>query len=212
MFTVNDVGKHISFKTITGYESGRFEITGFESDTVVDVVVLQEPTQNSSDDWYLSFDTISGLTQYIGQTIGVVTDGGYLDDFEITGSTLDLGGPVLSIVVGYRYKGIIQSFPLGFQINAENTQTTMKAITRVGVRAVASAGGKIGSTLYRLQPVQELSQNDINYLPPLPIDGTKYITYVDDNEKDKVFFVVQDIPLPFVVTSVMLDANYSFTR
>lgn len=212
VFSSGDVGKHISFKTETGYESGRFIITAFESTTVVDVNVLQEPSMLTSDDWYLSFDTLSGLTQYIGQEIGIVTDGGFLDLFTIDSDTLDLGSQVLTVVVGYTYRGAIKSFSLGFQINAENTQTTMKAVSRVGMRTVASAGGKFGTTPYRLEPLQELSQNDINYLPPLPIDGTKYLTYVDDNELDKFFYVVQNEPLPLTITSVMLDASYTVTR
>ena len=212
VFASGDVGKHISYKTITGYESGRFLITNFQSTTVVDVIVLQEPTSITHDDWYLSFDTLSGLTQYIGQTVGIVTDGGFLDLFLIDDDTLELGSEVLTVVVGYTYRGLIKSFSLGFQIKAENTQSTMKAISRVGMRTVASAGGKFGSTPYRLEPLQQLSQNDINYLPPLPIDGTKYITYVDNNELDKFFHVVQDEPLPLVLTSVIIDANYTIRQ
>ncbi len=93
----------------------------------------------TSDDWYLSFDTLSGLTQYIGQEIGIVTDGGFLDLFTIDSDTLELGSEVLTVVVGYTYTGTIKSFSLGFQINTENTQTTMKAISRIGMRTVASA-------------------------------------------------------------------------
>jgi len=212
VFSSGDVGKHISYKTETGFESGRFIITNFQSSTVVDVDILQEPTSITHDNWYLSFDTLTGLTQYIGREVGIVTDGGFLDLFTISSDTLDLGSQVLTVVVGYTYTGTIKSFALGFQVGAENTQTTMKAISRVGMRTVSSAGGKFGTTPYRLEPLQELSQNDINYLPPLPMDGTEYLTYVDDNELDKFFFVVQDEPLPLILTSVMIDASYTVTR
>lgn len=209
---ISDVGKHISFKTITGYESGRFEITNVKSSTVVDVNVLQTPTSNTHDDWYLSFDTVSGLTQYIGQTIGIVADGGFLGLFDIVSDTVDLDRPVLSVVVGLPYQGVIKSFTLGFQLQADNTQTTPKVINRVGMRTVASAGGKFGTSLYNLEPVQQLSQNDLNYLPPLPLDGTKYITLADDNDIEKHFYVVQNEPLPFVLVAIMIDANYSLLR
>lgn len=212
VFAATDVDKHISYKTETGYEKGRFKITGYTSSTVVEVEVLQEPSANSYDNWYLSFSEISGLTQYIGETISVVADGGYLSDYAIDSDTLDLETQVLSAVVGYRYKGIIKSFCLGFQIQGENTQMTMKSISRVGVRTVTSAGGEFGSSLYRLEPIQELSQNDLNYLPPLPMDGTKYISYTDDNEIDKYWYLVQNKPLPFVATCLMVDANYSVVR
>lgn len=213
VFVPGDVGKHIVYKTITGYESGRYEITGYVSGTVVNVSVLQTPTTNSwSGDWYLSFSSLSGLSQFNGQTVGVVTDGGYLNDFVISGGTLDLGQQACSVVVGYRYRGVIKSFCLGFQAGAENTQATMKAICRAGLRTVSSAGGKFGTDMYHLEPVQQLEQGNLNYLPPPPIDGTKYIDYVDDNRFDKFFYIIQDEPLPLVVTCVMVDANYSATR
>lgn len=212
VFAIGDIGKHIVYKTATGYESGRFEITGYTSAKIVTVEVLQTPTSTTYTDWYLTFSTISGLSQYNGTTIGVVTDGGYLDDFDVSGGAIDLGSQVTHAVVGYRYKGIIKSFCLGFQLQADNTQITMKAITEAHIRCVATAGGEFGTSLYTLQPVQELGQNDLNYLPPIPIDGTKQVSYSDDNTKDKFFYIVQDAPLPMTVTSVLLNANYARTQ
>lgn len=208
-FVSGDVGKHIVYRTATGYESGRFEITGYTSATVVSVTVLQAPTANVYSDWYMSFSTISGLSQYNGTTIGCVVDGGYLKDFAVSGGVIALEDQYTFAVMGYKYKGIIKSFCLGFTVQGENTQATMKAINRVGIRTVTSAGGKFGSSLYALEPVQELGPNDLNYLPPLPIDGTKYIDYVDDNKIDKFFYIVQDEPLPFHITSVIIQSNYT---
>lgn len=214
-FVLGDVGKHISYKTLTGYESGRFEITGYTNATTVSVSVLQTPKQIYDDplyvwsSWYMSFTTVSGLAQYNGTSIGIVTDGGFLNDFEVSGGTITLDAQTTSIVTGYKYIGIIKTFCLGFQFQGANTQTTMKNVVRTGIRTVASAGGKIGTSLYHLEDVQELSQNDLNYLPPLPIDGTKYVDYTDDSEEDKYLYVVQDQPLPFHICNVMLEANYA---
>jgi hypothetical protein len=212
VFSSGDVGKQISYKTLTGYESGRFEITGYTSGTVVDVDVLQEPTSLTYENWYLTFSSISGLSQFNGTTVSLVADGAYLDDYDVSGGEVDIGRQVENVVIGYKYKGIIKSFCLGFQAGSENTQTTMKAITRVGMRFTTSSGGMFGSTLYRMEPVQERTQNDLNYLPPLPIDGTKEIGLSDDNEIDKYFYIVQQEPLPLKVTAVALDANYANTR
>lgn len=209
VFSNGDVGKHIVYKTATGYESGRFLITEYSSTTVVKVEVLQTPTANTYTNWYLTFNTISGLSQYNGTTIGVVTDGGYLDDFAVSGGAISLGSQVTHAVLGYRYKGIIKSFCLGFQLQGENTQITMKAITQAGVRCIATAGGEFGSSLYRLQPIQELGQNDLNYLPPIPIDGTKMVSYSDDNTQDKFLYIVQDAPLPMTICSMIINANYT---
>jgi hypothetical protein len=212
VFSSGDVGKHIVYKTSTGYESGRFEITGYTSTTVVSVSVLQTPTANTYASWYLTFQTITGLSRFNGLTVSVVADGGYLDDYEVSSGTIALSKQVSHVNVGYKYTGRIKSFPLGFQLQAENTQGTMKAICRVGVRAIASASGKFGPDPYRLESIQQLSQADLNYLPPLPIDGTKYIDISDDNELDKSFYFVQDEPVPFQLALILIDVNHSYTR
>ena len=209
IFVSGDVGKHIVYKTITGYESGRLEITARNSSTEVDVDVLQTPTSATSSTWYLTFSSISGLSDYNGTTVGIVTDGGFLNDFAISGGVQALGKQVTHAVVGYRYKGIIKSFSLGFQIQGLNTQRMMKAISEFGVRCVNTAGLEVGSSLYSLEAVQELTQDDVNYLPAMPIDGTKFVSLSDDNEQDKFFYLVQDVPLPAVVTTAIITANYT---
>lgn len=79
----------------------------------------------------------------------------------------------------------------------------------MSLRCVNSMGLKVGSSPYYLEEVQERSQNDINYLPPQPIDGTKDIDYDDDAEEDKFFFIVQDQPQPACITSFVVEANYA---
>lgn len=210
-FVSGDVNKHIVYKSLTGYESGRFLITGYVSTTVVNVSVLQTPTANIYSSWYLTFTTLTGLSQFNGTEVGIVTDGGYLGDFTISGGSITFGAQTASVILGYKYRGVIKSFCLGFTSSGINTQTTVKAINQMGLRCVASVGGKIGSSMYEedLDPVQQLSQADINYLPPLPIDGTAYVNYVDEYDLDKYFYVVQDVPGPMHICNVMLQAEYA---
>jgi hypothetical protein len=208
VFSSGDVGKHIVYKTATGAEYGRFEITGYDSTTVVDVSILQSPHANTYGSWYLTFSTISGLSDYNGTTVGVVADGGYLSDYSVSGGAIALERQVASAWVGYKYRGEIKSFVLGFVAQGINTQATVKAINRVGIRFVTSAGGKFGASPYLVEPIQTLSQNDLNYLPPTPMDGTKFVNIADSYEFDKSFYIVQDEPLPLFVCCVMVEANY----
>lgn len=209
VFSSGDVGRSISYQTQTGYESGRFDITGYTSSTVVHVTVTQQPTSNMFQYWYKTFNSISGVSQYDGETVSVVADGGYLNDFFVSGDTINLGKEVTFCRVGYKYKGIIKSFCLGMQLQTVNTQITMKAITGFNVRCVSSAGLQVGSSMYKLEHVQQLTQNDINYLPPIPIDGTKQVPFSDTNEKDKFFYLVQNYPLPATAVCVMLTTNHT---
>lgn len=212
VFAADHVGKSIVYKTSTGYERGRFLITAYVSSTVVEVTETVEAHANFYTDWYLTFDEISGLTQYIGYQVSIVADGKYIGDFHITSATLDLGGQYTYVTIGYRYTMLIKSFCMGIQLKAEHSQVTMKAIKEFGIRCVASVGGKVGSSPYRLQRVQEASNADLNYLPPLPIDGTKMVPYTDDASKDKFFYIVQDEPMPFTATAILVNANHAVTQ
>lgn len=208
VFSAGDVGKHIIYKTATGYESGRFLITAYTSGTVVEVDVLQTPTANTYASWYLSMTSLTGLSRFNTYEVGIVTDGGYLKTETVSGGAITLADQAGVAVVGFLYTGTIKSFPLGYQIQGANTQTTFKAFSRIGLRAVGSAGGKFGSTPYRLEPFQDIQQGSLNYLPPLPIDGTKYISYPDDNSIDHCFYIVQDEPLPLQITSVLPTTSH----
>lgn len=207
VFVSGDVGKHIVYKTTTGYESGRFLITAFTSTTVVTVDVLQTPTSTTHADWYLTFSALSGLTQYNNTTVRIVTDGGFLDDFAVSANAVDLERQVTHAVVGYGYKGIIKSFALGFQVQGVQTQRTRNNIKGFSIRCVDTAGGEVGATLYKTEDIQKQSQDDINYLPPRLVDKTISVHYNDEFKRDKFFFIVQDEPLPMVVTSLAVTTE-----
>ena len=208
-FLSGDVDRHVSFRTATGYESGRFKITAFTSTSLVEVEELVTPTETVWSDWYLSFNTVTGLTRFNGTTVSVVADGGYLDDFAVAAGAISLDTEATHVVIGYSYRGVIQSFALGFQAQTSNTQATVKAISKTGLRCHDTAGGKFGGSAYKLEDVQKLTQTDLNYLPPLPINTTKFVDVVDDHNVDKSFFIVQDKPLPMTVSTVMLEGSYA---
>lgn len=208
-FVSGDVGKHIVYKTATGYESGRFEITAYNSSSSVDVDVLQEPTSNSYSSWYLTFDTLSGLDRFDGVEVAVVVDGGFLDNMTVSSGELDLGVQATHAAVGYAYRGYIQSFTLGFAAQGRNTQMMVKNITRAGIRFYDTVGGKFGADPYLLEEIQDQKDGDLNYLPPPLINGTRYVDFSGDFEVDAKFVLVQDIPGPMAVTAVMVEGSYA---
>lgn len=216
-FSSGSVGSHVVYKTATGYESGRFLITAYTNATTVSVTAIQIPqginrsALNTWSSWYMSFLTVSGLSQYNGQSVGIVQDGGYNGAQVISGGAVTLNEQTTSVCIGYLYTGIIKSMCIGFQLQASNTQVTQKEIDRVSLRCVNSLGMKVGSSLYDLQEVQLRSPSDINYLPPAPVDGTQDIDVDSDSEEDFYFYIVQDQPLPCTIASYFLEANYAMT-
>lgn len=211
VFVIGDIGKQIVYKTLTGYEYGRFEITGYTSGTVVTVSVIEAPSSNTYTDWYLTFSSISGLSAYNGQTLSVVADGGYYGTEAVSGGVMTLDRQVTHAVIGYAYTGVMKSFPLGIIIKQYNTHGTYKVLNRVTFRCTTSLGGKFGTSFYSLKDVQELKQGDLNYLPARPLDGTIPLPFLDGHEVDKYIYVVQTEPLPLFVTSVIIEVNHSLT-
>lgn len=209
VFSSGNVGRHIVYQTASGYESGRFIITAFTDAKNVTVDVLQTPTVNTYANWYLSFNSVSGLTRFNGQTVSVVADGGYYDDFAVSSGTIALNKEITCVWIGYSYLGMIKSFSMGFASGPSNTQSTIKNFVRFGVRVVCSAGLEVGSDPYNLEPLQQLSQNDLNYLPPIPMDGTEIKPFVDVPNTDKFFYIAQNLPLPATIAAIMLDAEYA---
>lgn len=218
-FTSADVGKHIAYKTATGYESGRFIITAYTNGTTVSVTVLQTPKIDSAGPlstnlyvwsaWYKSFVTVSGLSQYNGKQVGLVTDGGFLDAVTVSGGTITLPNQTTSIVIGLQYTGIIKSMSLGFVAQGKNTQVTFKIVSKFSIRFVSSMGVRAGTSLYDLTDVQLRTTPNLNYLPPAPLDGTYDVEITDDSEEDKYIYIVQSDPLPAILTNNAVEANYS---
>ena len=208
-FSSGDVGKHIVYKTVTGYEWGVFEITAYIDTKHVSVAIINTPTANTYSSWYLSADEITGLTDHASQTVSVVGDGGYIADFDVSaGGVLTLDRQVTVAVIGRKYEGLIKTFNLGFAVQGINTQVTPKNVVRAGVRTVFSAGGEIGTSLYSMEPVQEFDPNGYYGLPPLPMDGDKDVRYTDEYDKEKCLYIRQSLPLPFRITSVFIEAEY----
>jgi hypothetical protein len=149
------------------------------------------------------------MSRFNGTTVRVAADGGFLDDFDVSGGVIPLEQEVTSVVVGYGYEGVLESFSLGFQLQGDNTQITQKVINRVGMRLCDTSGGRFGTSRYRLDPVQKLTQTDLNYLPPKPINETVFVDYLDDHKVDKGYVVVQDVPLPMVLTAALVECSYA---
>lgn len=218
-FTSGDVGKHVVYKTATGYESGRYLITAYTNATTVSASVLQDPKIDSAgpvmtplyvwSSWYKSFLTVSGLSQYNGKSVGLVTDGGFQDSATVSGGAVTLQNQTTSIVVGLQYTGLIKTMSLGFVFQGKNTQETYKEVSKFSVRCVNTMGLKVGSDLYDLSDVQLRTPTDINYLPPSPVDGTLDVEKWDDSEEDKFVYIVQDQPLPACLTNLMVETDYA---
>ena len=208
-FASADVGDFIVYKTKTGYESGVFEITQFNSSTEVLVNVLQTPTDLVYDEWYKTLTAVtSGLTWLEGLTVKVAADGGDIGEFVVTDGGVDFGVPATSVIIGLPYAGEIGLMTLGTRAEEINTQWHDKKVNRLGLRFVDSAGVLVGTERNGLEEVQSLPTVAPNYLPPPPLNGTTIVDITDSPSVDRSLFVVQNKPLPMTLTGIYAEVDH----
>lgn len=207
IFSQDDVGRRVTYKTTTGREYGSMDIVEYIAENKVRVNVLLQPTSNEISQWYLSATIFKGLEHLEGETVGVVANGGYIGDFIVQNGQIDITSAnvnkVSTAVIGLVYKGILKSPNLGLQLQGYQTFSNMKNIYKIGLGLCFSAGGKVGESMYHLAEIQDFNPEGLLDVPPLPIDDYKEINYEGDYSEDKHYFVVQDKPLPFHITSII---------
>lgn len=209
VFNDNHVGHYIVVKTVTGKEYGYFKIEAIESATVANVEVLSDGYYPAEwDEWYISFDKITGLEDYNGKTFSVVADGGYLGEFVVADGIIELGREATSIVYGLPYTGELKTFTIGNIVNAVNLQTHKKRISEFVLRFVNTGGVNIGTSLYDLQAVQYFNPTGFLDLPPLPMDGDERRQVSDTYDRSKCIFVTQTLPLPVNLTMIQYNIDF----
>lgn len=209
VFNSNHIGHSIVVKTITGKEYGYFRIKYVDSSTVAQVEVISDGYYPSSwNEWYISFDKITGLSEYNGRTFSVVADGGYLGEFVVSNGVIDLGREATSIVYGLPYRGELKTFTIGNIVNAVNLQTHKKRISEFVLRFVNSGGLNIGTDLYDLQAVQYFNPTGFLDLPPLPMDGDERRQVSDTHDSSKCIYVTQTLPLPVNLTMIQYNIDF----
>lgn len=207
VFSQDDVGRRIWYKTLTGREYGIFDIVEYLDNNKVRVETLLQPSSNIASQWYLSTTVFHGLEHLEGETVAVVGNGGYIGDFKVTHGTVDISSANVNkvgiAVIGLKYKGILKSPNLGMVYQSGQTYTSMKSIYKIGLLLSFSAGTKVGDSLYNLENVQDFNPSGLFDTPPLPIDDYKEINLSSDFNRTKSYFVVQESPLPLHIASII---------
>lgn len=209
-FNSNMVGHRIVYKTKTGAEYGSMLVTSYTSDTEVEVQVLtNEVTPLTYDSWYVTFNTITGISDLNGETQGVVADGGYVGEFVVQNGEIALDREYTSVVLGYKYEGFAKSFNLGVWSEGTNYQTVKKRISQFVIRFVDSAGFTIGTNLDNMQDVQQFNPQGFYDTTPLLMNSDEFIYgYNDSHSKEKYIYLIQDKPLPCNITMVEYKINF----
>lgn len=213
VFTTGMVGRQI-WKSYdeNGEGGGRAEITGFTSSTQVTakVLVAFDNTQAiAAGDWYLTTVNLTGLDHLEGATVGVVADGGPVNDGVVANGALTLEAQASVVHVGFKYLGILQTLNLDQGGVTGSAQSKKRNIAKTAFRFLNSGGAKFGTDIHRLQEMVFHRANDQMDRPTPLFSGVLEQSYQDEWNIEKNMFVVQDKPLPCTVLVMDIFAETS---
>lgn len=154
--------------------------------------------------------TGSVLNPYRNTKVHVYADGNYKGEFTVANDangTLTLNDPANTIIVGYKYDGIIKTIPLeqGGQIGTP--QGRVKRVDEMVIRYVNTVGSKFGPSETELEEIpfleadQDLDQGIRHFT------GEKVVNFNGDYDRTAQVVIKQDQPYPCHVLAVIPRGN-----
>ncbi len=214
VFTAGMVGRQIWRRSVTGAETGRAEITGFTSSTVVTCEVLEDFDSTASipaGEWYLTTDAVSGLQHLEGREVSVVADGGQHPRVTVTNGIATLQDQSSVVHVGLPYTGWLVTLNLEGGGLSGTSQTKRKNVNAIALRLLSTLYAKVGVDYYSLDQNYMRTANMRMDRPPLPFTGDVKKNIVkglsDQNDggwsRSTRAIVCQDEPFPCNVQLVV---------
>ena len=145
---------------------------------------------------------LSGLDHLIGETVSI-WDGSTHPDKVVNGAgQIILDRPVTHAQVGLNLVSIITTVPFEGGVADGAALGKKKRLNKVPVQLLNTLGGKIGTSINKLEPILFRNPNDpMDNSPPL-YTGIKLVEYPEGWEEQPAVTIVQDQPGPMTVLSM----------
>lgn len=207
VFTVDDIGKEIWRKSTTGAEYGVARITAFNSTTKVTCEILEDFNGTSAipaGEWFLTTNSISGLSHLEGKEVTIVADGGQHPKVTVSDGSISLNRQAGFIHIGLPYTGYIESNDIEGGGTDGASQTKKKAITGVGFRFLDTLYAKYGAGYYDLTQIEQRTASMKMNRPPTLFSGDVKKQYTNKSlsntqagwQREKRVIISQDQPFP----------------
>lgn len=195
LFSSGDVGREIWKKNT----KSRARIISYTSATQAQCEILEDFASTSAiaaGNWYLTTDSISGLSHLEGKEVAVIADGGYDNNsYTVSSGAITIVNQSSKVTVGLPYTGKVKLLNIeGGSMNG-SSRIKIKQINKAGLFVYNSVGGKIGTDLYDLGQIYNGPSELMGY-PIKPFTGIKDLSISDDKNTQKNIFLLQDIPQP----------------
>ena len=151
--------------------------------------------------------TVSGLGHLEGRELAVLADGSPVECCTVRAGAIELPYPARVVQAGLPYVSALSPLPLEADLQNGSSLGRMRAYGRCAMRLSRSVGGKYGPNREEL--------HDLPFLPkewgaPVePLSGDVEFLPGGSPEAAASLWIVQDRPLPFRLTALMLEVDFA---
>jgi len=153
---------------------------------------------------------IAGLDHLEGETVQVVADGAVKPPRTVHNGSITLDAPAAVAHVGYGYPCVLQPMRLEVQAPGGSSQGRRKRILSVTARFLHTVGGKVcagDDAADRYEPVLPHARNAAAGAAPRLFTGDRILRLAGGIDREGLFTIRQDDPLPMTVISVVPEVQ-----
>ncbi len=154
--------------------------------------------------------SFGGLGHLEGETVAVVADGAVKRPRVVAGGSITLDAPAARVHVGYAYPCVLQPMRLEVPAPGGTAQGRRKRILSVAARFMHTVGGAVcagDDEAARYEPVFPHARNaQAGAAPPL-FSGDRILRLAGGIDREGLFTIRQDDPLPMTVVSVVPEVQ-----
>jgi len=212
IFSADDVLRKIVVKFDEGTEQGIAVITEYMNETQVKCKILQDFASTHTIDgggWYFTQDTIEGLDHLEGETVSIIADGGYHPDETVVNGTITLDAQVTYAIIGLPYIGRVKTMPLELLLSTGITPGKFKSVNKVNLQFRNTLGVSYGTDPYDMQRIGFREGPQLTDRPTFLFNGMKEQPGFDKYSEQRHMWIVQTVPYPCTLTSMIFDMEVS---
>ncbi|MCK4578003.1 MAG: hypothetical protein KAU50_04390 [Candidatus Marinimicrobia bacterium] len=212
IFSAGDLLRRIQIKYNDGDEMGIAEITSYVSETEVKCKILQDFASTdpiTSGNWYFTQDVVEGLDHLEGETVSILTDGGIHPDRVVSNGAITLQSQATYVIVGLFYYGRVKTMPLELLLSTGITPGKFKSVNKINLMFRNTLGISYGTDPYNMQKIAFRSGVQYTDRPPLLFSGVQEHPGFDNYGEQRAMWVVQTMPYPCTLNSLVMDMEFS---
>lgn len=195
-----------------GQGGGRASIEAYVSPTQVTARVLVDFNNTSSipvGSWYLTTDKVYGLLHRVGETVDLQLDGAPGPSLVVASDgSVSLPAQTSKVHIGNSYRAISTTMNLDVAGPRGSSEARIRKMNQIIARFFNTVGGKIGTSLWNVQPIIFKTLEDITDRATRLFQGVAEIRPHDSySRQTKQVVVIQDIPSPMNLSSLDVEVE-----